>query len=180
MDKELHIWMGMSHPTGMAISLEETEYQLNNNEERVDTPQTHVCSTKWIKAGYKIFVHMLDGKTVEMKLGYIEGYPKEIRVAHNLEKLLLANVFGKARREKRRWKMMDKNELLKIKEEFKELAKNNSNVPVITARQVADNTINVFNRIKRNLATIDIVIICRNFNWGVKVRWEERKQMKNG
>lgn len=96
MNKELHIWMGMSHPTGMSISLEETEYQLNNNSQRVDTPQTHVCSTKWISAGYKIFVHMLDGKEVELKLGYIEGHPKEIRVSHNLEKLLLANSFGLA------------------------------------------------------------------------------------
>lgn len=96
MNKELHIWMGISHPINMAVSLEETENNLNNNIQRVDTPQPHVCNTKWIAKGYRIFVHMLDGETVEMKLGQIGDNLKEIRVEHNLEKLLLAGSFGKS------------------------------------------------------------------------------------
>lgn len=98
MEKELHIWMGENYPNknDLFITLESTEKALNNNNQRVDTTQPHVCSTTWLVRGYKVFVHMLDGEVVEMKLGYIANNPKEIRVAHNLEKMLLAGCFGKS------------------------------------------------------------------------------------
>lgn len=101
MKKELHIWMGTSYRKNvrlddMLITLEETEKALNNNKEYINTTQPHVCNTVWIVKGYSIFVHMLDEKIVEMKLGHIESCAKEIRVAHNLEKMLLAGCFGNA------------------------------------------------------------------------------------
>ena len=98
MNKELHVYMGMTHPmiNTMSISLAETEWQLNHDVERINTPQTHVISTTWLVKGYRIFVHMLDDKIVEMKLGYMGDNLKEIRVAHNLEKMVLAGCFGNA------------------------------------------------------------------------------------
>lgn len=100
MEKELHIWLGKDHPSSdLCVSLETTEKVLHKGYKRVDTVQPHVCSTYWLQQGYRIFTHMLDGETVEMKLGKIGDNPKEIRVAHNLEKMLLANCFGLATRD---------------------------------------------------------------------------------
>lgn len=98
MQKELHIWMGDNYinKDELFISFQATEKALLNDCNRVDTVQPHFCSTTWIVRGYKVFVHMLDNEVVEMKLGHINGHPKEIRVAHNLEKMLLANCFGYA------------------------------------------------------------------------------------
>jgi hypothetical protein len=101
-NKELHIWMGENYPNRnkLWITLESTEEALNNDCDRVDSTQTHVCSTKWLVKGYKIFVHMLDGEVVEIVLGSGNKHTnKEIRIAHNLEKLLLANCFGYATRD---------------------------------------------------------------------------------
>jgi hypothetical protein len=70
---------------------------LREQDEMIHTTQPHVCSTKWLVKGYRIFVHMLDGKVVEIKLGCEnKNTDREIRISHNLEKLLLANVFGYA------------------------------------------------------------------------------------
>jgi hypothetical protein len=100
MQKELHIWMGEDYPKNDTfLSLAFTDKALEDEHIIINTVQPHVCSTTWIVKGYRIFVHMLDGKTVEMKLGQIGDNPKEIRVAHNLERMLLANCFGLATRD---------------------------------------------------------------------------------
>jgi hypothetical protein len=100
MKKEIHIWMGENYPNrnDLFITLESTELALNNNSDRIDTTQSHVCSTKWLVKGFRIFVHMIDGEVVELKLGYVDGCDREIRIAHNLEKMLLSNCFGYATR----------------------------------------------------------------------------------
>lgn len=101
MDKELHIWMGEDYLenvdfNNLCLTFEGTELALNNMNDRVDTVQPHFCSTTYLTKGYRIFVHMLDAEVVEMKLGYINNCSKEIRIAHNLEKMLLSNCFGEA------------------------------------------------------------------------------------
>ena len=102
MDKELHIWMGENYSGEVSLddlylTIEATEYALNKGvEDRIDTVQPHFCNTTYLVKGYRIFVHMLDDEVVEMKLEYINNCAKEIRVAHNLEKMLLCNCFGKA------------------------------------------------------------------------------------
>lgn len=98
MNKELHIWLSKielgESDFPLYITLNETLKALYNNACRVDTTQTHVCSTTWLVKGYRMYVHMLDGETVELKLGQCCG--REIKVLYNLEKMLLANVFGLA------------------------------------------------------------------------------------
>ena len=100
--KELHIWMNEDYQlqaTNLFISLDLAERALCEGVNRVDTPQTHCCRTDWLAKGYRIFVHLLDGETIEIKLGSNEKWAKEIRPAHNIERLLLANFFGFAVRE---------------------------------------------------------------------------------
>lgn len=96
--KVLHIWMGGNYKGNCSpfTTFQETEYALKEDFPFVETTQPHFCSTKWLTRGYRIFVHMLDNKMVEIKLGKIEGCDKDIRAAHNLERLLLANCFGLA------------------------------------------------------------------------------------
>jgi hypothetical protein len=98
MQKELHIWLGDDYPFNrISFTLESTMKALHTNHIRVNTTQPHVCNTTWLVKGYRIFVHMLDGEIVEIKLG--QCCDREIRITHNLEKLLLANCFGKATEE---------------------------------------------------------------------------------
>ena len=99
--KELHIWMGANYPNrnDLFITLESTETALYNNCYRIDTTQPHFCSTTWLVKGWKIFVHMIDDEVVEIVLGIgNKNTSREIRISHNIEKLLLANEFGYATR----------------------------------------------------------------------------------
>jgi len=98
MKKELHIWMkdnyNKNDSNNLFLTFYSTETALNSNIEIINTTQPYFCSTTWILKGYRIFVHMLDDKVVEIKLGYCEFADREIRKSHNLSKMLLSNVFG--------------------------------------------------------------------------------------
>lgn len=99
--KELHIHLSMNPKlvehinSGDAyLTLWGALKALKDDEEIIHTTQPHVCNTIYLLEGYKIFAHMLDGEVVEIKLGECCG--REIRIAHHLENMLLANVFGLA------------------------------------------------------------------------------------
>ena len=78
------------------FTVEGTQKALDSELERVNTVQPLFCCTIWFLKGYRLFVHMLDRKTVEIKLGKMNETSREIRVYHNLEKMLLSNEFGLA------------------------------------------------------------------------------------
>lgn len=79
-------------------TLHEIEAAVKNDIDVITTTQTFAVSSENILKGYKIKVVMLDGEHVEIKLGNENKYTcKEIRVAHNLERMLLSNAFGYAR-----------------------------------------------------------------------------------
>jgi len=100
--KELHIWMGtpdLNSRDVLFTTFDETDTALQNGHNRVNTVQPHFCSTEWIVRGYRVFIHMLDGKVVEMKLGYIGNCGREVKISTALEKMMLSNCFGKATRD---------------------------------------------------------------------------------
>lgn len=106
--REIHVLLDYIHnypsemlPYGYYIQFSHSRSELQRDIEEgknvIFTSQTNACKTENLEKGYKIFVYMLDKKTVvELKLGHIEGCNKEIRKAHNLEKMMIAGIFGKS------------------------------------------------------------------------------------
>lgn len=95
--KEIHIWMGNNYPINeFCGTLGEALTAINYKKPIIHTGQTLICTTYNMSAGYRMFVHMLDGETVEIKFGYNEKIKTEIRLDTNLERLLLRNGFGLA------------------------------------------------------------------------------------
>ena len=66
---------------------------LNGGEETVATTQVVLLTTSLFEMGYNVFVHLENGKTIEIKLGDNECTDREIRPGHCLYKLLLAGEF---------------------------------------------------------------------------------------
>ena len=68
---------------------------LINKEHLIYTTQMSACRTKHLVDGYRLFVYLLDYSVVEISLG-TSTCGKDIREAHNIEKMLLAGTFGQA------------------------------------------------------------------------------------
>jgi transcription elongation factor GreA-like protein len=101
MQKELHIWMKWNSILAKIdekyLCLNDTLEALYLEKEIVHTTQIHICSTKWLEKGYRLFIHMLDDEIVEIVLGTSNKHTKrDIRTVHNLQRLLLSNEFGYA------------------------------------------------------------------------------------
>lgn len=100
--KEIHIWMDERYKSEKIPSydfyatLGEANSAILSDKSIIHTGQTSICTTHNIGAGYKMFVHMLNGEIVEIKFGYNEKINMEIRLDTNLERLLLRNGFGLA------------------------------------------------------------------------------------
>ena len=87
-------------PEGLEIirTLAEVEVAIKNGVPIINTTQPFVISTENMLKGYSLKVILLDGEEIEIKLGPENKYTKkDIRLAHNLERMLLANAFGYAR-----------------------------------------------------------------------------------
>ena len=102
LDKQIHIYMNDGYKDSVdedyiAFSHDEVMTALNKGCGYIPTTQTCCCSTTYLLKGYRIFVYMLDGEFVEIKLGdENKNTDRAVRVGQNIEKMLLANVFGYA------------------------------------------------------------------------------------
>lgn len=59
----------------------------------VDTYQVICCTTDLFNKGYRIFVHETPASQFEITLGTCEGTTREIKMGHDLPKLILAGEF---------------------------------------------------------------------------------------
>ena len=91
MVNELHLWMTYNADKmvyDISSTIYSTEYALRNNK------VVHTTIPYYLSFDYaeRLFVHM--GNIIhEIKIGKTEGTDKEIRKAHNLEKMLMTGVF---------------------------------------------------------------------------------------
>lgn len=95
--KQIHFYFGnYSDPTIHSYTL--TQIAINSmNYSRINTTQIVLCTTDLFRKGYRIFIHPAKGNTFEIKLGDNSPYTdKDIRMGHNLYKLLIAGTFNTA------------------------------------------------------------------------------------
>ena len=76
-----------------------TFLSIEEGDEKIASTQVILCTTKLFKLGYRIFVHDLKG-IYEIKLGKNECTNREIKMSHNLPKLILN---GEFRQEDLQW-----------------------------------------------------------------------------
>lgn len=90
---ELHIYLD-KYPANTLHSYTETLEALENHQLVVNTTNTYFCKTEYIEKGYSLFIHFADGTKTQIKFGFNESCNKELRKAHNIEKMMYANAFG--------------------------------------------------------------------------------------
>jgi hypothetical protein len=90
--KELHIWLDNNYPEDTLTTYNETAREISIRQSYINTTQIHFCHTRWLEEGYRLFLHT-KADCKEVKLGMNDAYWREIKVGHNLEKLLLINDF---------------------------------------------------------------------------------------
>ena len=93
MVKELHLKLELEKNCfavlGLCTTYKETEDAISQNKDVVCTTQTHFLSFKYAE---RLFVHV-NGEKHEITLGNCEGTTREIKISHNLERLLFAGEF---------------------------------------------------------------------------------------
>ena len=94
---QIHFYFGGAngqYPDGTVHTYKLTELLIELESERIDTTQIVLCTTDLFRKGYRIFIHPAQGKMFEIKLGDNSPYTdKEIRMGHNLYKMLIAGTF---------------------------------------------------------------------------------------
>ena len=97
MDKEIHFYCAGDNSVfkySIAFTYVSFQDSINAGIEQFATTQLSCLSTDLItKYGYRIFIHPYKGEIFEITLGDCANTTKEIRPAHNLEKMLIAGAF---------------------------------------------------------------------------------------
>lgn len=97
MEKEFHLYFADCQATKENYCLHTyaaTEDAINQGQEKIHTTQVASVGTHLItQHGYKIFIYPRVGEPFEITLGKCANTSKEIREAHNLEKLLVNGGF---------------------------------------------------------------------------------------
>lgn len=97
--KQIHFYFGGpvdgTYPDGAVHTYRLSALLIELESERIDTTQIVLCTTDLFKKGYRIFIHPVKGPMFEIKLGDNSPYTdKEIRMGHNLYKMLIAGTFN--------------------------------------------------------------------------------------
>lgn len=96
MAKEFHLYLDDYEVTKESYCLHSyvaTKKAIETGQYIIHTTQVALVGTYLIHAGYRIFIYPSVGKPFELTLGKCANTSKEIREAHNLEKLLVNGGF---------------------------------------------------------------------------------------
>ena len=92
--KEFHLWFNIFYPKYKTDHIYQiVERRIKDNETTIHTTQIQCVSTRLFELGYRIFVHCQDESIFEITLGRCERTSREIRMEHNLAKLLISGEF---------------------------------------------------------------------------------------
>ena len=94
--REYHLYLGEVDKNTRDIicnSLHDIEI-LKKYGKTIHTEQIVSCTTKLFTEGYHIFIHPFRGEEFEITLGDCERTDREIRMGHNLYRMLINGVFG--------------------------------------------------------------------------------------
>lgn len=91
---QIHFYFDNQYPDGAVHTYKLTKLLIEVESERIDTTQILLCTTELFRKGYRILIHPTEGNPFEIKLGNNSPYTdKEIRIGHNLYKMLIAGTF---------------------------------------------------------------------------------------
>lgn len=97
-EKQIHFYFGGHnnlYPGTTVNTYKLTKLLIEVEAEKIDTTQIVLCTTDLFRKGYRIFIHPVLGDIFEIKLGDNSPYTdKEIRMGHNLYKMLIAGTFN--------------------------------------------------------------------------------------
>lgn len=71
-----------------------TKWLIDTDWNDIHTTQVALISTRLITKGYRILIHPVKGNVFEITLGACQCTDREIRMCHNLEKMLLNGAFS--------------------------------------------------------------------------------------
>lgn len=101
LSKQLHVWLDHEDFTKFAnpsdflcVSHARTITSLKRRESIIHTTCTHFLTFDMMELGYRLFVHLPGNKIHEIKIGDNDWTDRELRFAHNLERLLYAGAMG--------------------------------------------------------------------------------------
>lgn len=92
MSKEIH-FNSVSYDDNTLITYDETLRAIKKEEPYIETVQMALLSTDLIKQGYKVFVRDADGEYEITLGGGCDRTAKELRIAHNIERMWKAGSF---------------------------------------------------------------------------------------
>lgn len=90
--KEFHLFLYDPPYEIIQYDYYSTLWCIEEEDERISSTQVILCTTKLFELGYKIFVHDFKG-IYEIKLGKNDCTNREIKMSHNLPKLILNGEF---------------------------------------------------------------------------------------
>ena len=94
--REYHLYLGNVDKNTKDIicnSIHDIEI-LKKYGKSIHTEQIVSCTTQLFTDGYRIFIHPFEGDEFEITLGYCKRTEREIRMGHNLFRMLINGAFG--------------------------------------------------------------------------------------